>query len=123
MPCEYAKGVALGVCIFFISSSGYAKLLVGGTEWAKSCTLDSVLEQYQKYNVPQGGPGLPALTRFARSQPWILSALASGTLLFECVLVPSSLFLPPALRVYMVYGSLGLHLGIAVMQSWLIGSQ
>ena len=62
-PDRYTKGVVLGICVHFISSSGWSKVLVGGAEWGLPHTLDSVLKKYQHLKRCQGGPGVPVLTK------------------------------------------------------------
>jgi hypothetical protein len=51
----------------------------------------------------------------------LLVLISLGTLFFECLVTIASLFLPPRLRVVMVVASVGLHMGIAAMQSLVIG--
>ena len=119
---ELAAGAALGVCIHFIASSGWAKVLIGGARgWSHPDTMRGVLRAYGKHSVADSGPASKALCEFACSQDWLLVAISVGTLVFECVLVPAALLLPPTVRWTLVLASVALHLGIASMQSLVIG--
>jgi hypothetical protein len=122
LPDKYAEAVALGVCVHFIASSGWAKVLVGGLSgWLSPGTLRSVIQCYGKYSLGEAGPAIPAMNRLVASSDVLLTSLSAKTLLFECILVPASLFLPSHLRVYMIVASVALHFGIAAVQSGLVG--
>lgn len=129
LPNDLLRGFALGVCIFFIGASGVGKLQVGGlTAWASPATLRGVLKKYvaRSLDDPAGGiPLLPGLTSWLCNGETVgnglLCLLASGTLLFEVVLVPASLVMPPWYAQAMIGMSVTMHLGITVLQSALIG--
>lgn len=121
LPAGYAEGVSLGVCVFMMGSSGFCKVMVGGTKhWAAPDTLRAVLNEYK--DLPFGvGPGSKALCEYCVARDWILLLLNVGTLLFECGLAPAALIMPPGWRFVMIVGSVALHLGICVLQSFGIG--
>lgn len=123
LPLPMAKGVAHGICIHFIASSGFAKLLVGGvSSWAAPETMRSILRHYGRFNLADAGPLSPMLNRFVCEHDSIASAIAAATLVFECVLVPLSLFLPcGGPRFAVALASVGLHIGIATVQSGVVG--
>jgi hypothetical protein len=122
LPDAYAEAVALGVCVHFIAGSGWAKVLVGGLKgWSSPGTLRSVLRCYGEYSLGEAGPAFPAMNRLVAGSDALLTALSVKTLLFECLVIPASLFLPSHLRVYMVFASVALHFGIAAVQSGLVG--
>ena len=51
-----------------------------------------------------------------------MRALAIATLVFECIVTPAALLLPPPARALILgVGSVGMHLGIAAVQSFIIG--
>ena len=56
----------------------------------------------------------------ATSEP-LTNARFAGTLAFECIAVPASLFMPTSLRWTMVAAAVALHVGIAIFQSAIVG--
>jgi len=122
LPDQLAQGVALGSAVHLIAASGFSKLFIGGlNSWLSPSTLSTVLRAYGDKSLTQGGPAFPAINRMVRGQPWLVLFLAGGTLLFECVIIPASLICPPEWRFWMVVLSVKMHLGIALMQSLIIG--
>jgi len=122
LPDAYAEAVALGVCVHFIAGSGWAKVLVGGLKgWSSPGTLRSILRCYGKYSLGEAGPAFPAMNRLVAGSDALLRTLSMKTLLFECLVIPFSLFLPSHLRMYMIFASVALHFGIAAVQSGLVG--
>eukprot|EP00931_Biecheleriopsis_adriatica_P004682 TRINITY_DN106311_c0_g1_i1.p1 TRINITY_DN106311_c0_g1~~TRINITY_DN106311_c0_g1_i1.p1 ORF type:complete len:453 (-),score=49.27 TRINITY_DN106311_c0_g1_i1:156-1472(-) len=122
LPAEHAEGVALGVCVHFVASSGLAKLIIGGRQWLLPCTMRNYLSTYGDLDLINGGPASPWLNRvFCRSD--VLPACASlFTLLFECIIVPIALALPPGyVRLGIGAGMMFLHAGIFLVQSAAIG--
>jgi hypothetical protein len=114
-----AEGFALGVAIILIAGSGWAKVLVGGaSSWCSTDTLLTILRSYGRLTIPDCGPACPALNRLLAHDgpPAAVAALATGTLVFECALVPLSLLLPSSQRWVMIVCSVGMHCGIALMQ-------
>ena len=118
---EISQGIALGICILLIAGSGYAKLIVGGTSWMHSTSLSSILRTYSKYSLSECGPLFPSLNLLLRQHPSMSTGLSTLTILFECVLVPCCLFLPSKYRWIMILTSIGMHIGIAFSQSFIIG--
>lgn len=117
-----AAGIALGVSVLLVSGSGLSKLLVGGTsEWAHSSTLSTVLAAYNEYSLDRCGPLIPALNVELRRKDWAVRLLSVTTLMFECILVPLSMFMPSHVRWIMMLLSVGMHIGIGVIQSFIIG--
>lgn len=121
LPETYAEAVVLGVCVLMMAGSGFAKLLIGGTrDWLAPETLRVYLNEY-KDCVPGVGPGSRALCQWCVERDWVLFILNIGTIVFECVLAPLAFVMPPRLRCILVVGSVALHLGICVVQSFGIG--
>lgn len=132
LPAELARGVALGVCVVFIASSGFAKLHVaskpgtsmldGAAAWCAPGTMRTILRQYAGLQLDNFGPLSPTFNAFVRRHDLLLSSLAASTLIFECVAVPAALVMPPTMRLLLVVASCSLHMGIAVVQSLDIGT-
>ena len=136
-PSVYSEAFALGVCIWFIGSSGYAKVVIGcssaerkefkqlhgraGYGWLEPMTLKSVLEWYGGMDIGEGGPASPALNKWLRGNDYALTFLTVSTLVFEVLMVPLCLFVPAKYRYVMTAGSVLLHVGIAAAQSCGIG--
>jgi hypothetical protein len=118
---EVAAGFALGFCILLISGSGWAKILIGGKAWAESSTLVTILESYHSLTLSECGPLLPFLNRIFRRNPFLITFLSTSTLIFECAAVPLCLLLPSNLRYIMMIASIGMHIGIGIVQSFIIG--
>ena len=117
-----ARGFALGVCVYFMSASGLGKLHIAGAgAWAHSSTLTGVLQLYGTYSLGEGGPASRALNEMVASSPLLVSGLSSSTLIFECILVPASLAIRPEQRPIIAAMAFGLHVGIAMVQSFGIG--
>eukprot|EP00930_Biecheleria_cincta_P042909 TRINITY_DN29522_c0_g1_i1.p1 TRINITY_DN29522_c0_g1~~TRINITY_DN29522_c0_g1_i1.p1 ORF type:complete len:448 (+),score=47.42 TRINITY_DN29522_c0_g1_i1:30-1346(+) len=122
LPPRWAEGVALGVCLHFVASSGLAKLYIGGLEWLGPGPLESVLRTYGDLSFSSGGPGSPKMSKLVRDSPLSMSLLDRMTLLYEVLVVPAALFLPPSARLAVgLGGMICLHLGIYVFQSAIIG--
>ena len=123
LPAHLAHGVALGVCVHFVASSGFAKLHVAGgaAAWAEPSTLASILRQYNSLPIREGGPLLPRASALLVRHPLLVATLSAFTLVFECALVPAALLLPLALRPLLAAVSCMLHVGIAAVQSLDIG--
>ena len=120
LPERWASGAAWGVAVHFILSSGVAKLQVGGREWLAPGTMGAYLGMFCE---SQRRPPLSRrLSRWTSAQPWALRAIAVGTLLLECGLVPATLLLPPfAGRAVGWVALVGMHVGIAMLMSFQIG--
>ena len=118
------RGAALGTCIFLISGSGWSKVLIGGARgWSNGDTLYTVIRHYSRFTVAETGPALPFLSEMLltpRMRPAV-AMLSVLTLFFETLIVPLSLLLPSSLRFTMVLASLSMHVGIAAVQSFIIG--
>ncbi len=118
---EHAQGFALGVCVHFIASSGWAKLCIGGWNWVHPETMRAYLRTYSKYSLQEGGPAIPALNRMMRRHDTCLVAISVVTLFIEC-LCPLALLMPPGiLRIGFALSMIALHLGIFFVQSTWIG--
>jgi hypothetical protein len=120
------RGVALAVCVFLIAGSGWSKVLVGGgfRAWADGDTLGTIIAHYQQFSFADAGPGVPAVAALCASPSMrpLVGVLATLTLVFEIAIVPASLLcMPSAWRFTMVWASLAMHVGIAAMQSFIIG--
>lgn len=136
-PSVYSEAFALGVCIWFIGSSGYAKVAIGccsaerrefkhlhgrtGYGWLEPSTLKGVLEWYGGMGIGEGGPASLTLNKWFRGNNHALTFLTVSTVLFEFVMVPLCLFVPAKYRFVMTLASVGLHVGIAAAQSCGIG--
>ena len=120
LPEQWASGAAWGVAVHFILSSGVAKLQVGGREWLAPGTMGAYLGMFCE---SQRRPPLSRrLSRWTSAQPWALRAIAVGTLLLECGLVPATLLMPPfAGRAFGWVALVGMHVGIAVLMSLQVG--
>ena len=123
----FLAAATLGCCVHFVFSSGYGKLTIaGGRQWGlDGDCLGGILRSYGKLSLADGGPlssGLNSiLSERSRRGKLLSSMLASATLLFECVLVPLVLALPPGLRRQLPIHMVLLHVGIALAQSGGIG--
>eukprot|EP00501_MAST-03F_sp_TOSAG23-6_P002479 GSMAST32.ASY1.ANO1.2590.1 assembled CDS len=118
---DISAGVALGVSIVMLMASGWAKLLIGGIHWWNPSTLRNILTTYSTLQVEQYGPLSHFLNLAIRSRPWMLRCMAFGTIVFECFQAPLSLFIPSNYRYIMIVASIAMHLGIAIVQSFIIG--
>ena len=123
LPSDMAQGVTLGLTVNFVASSGFAKLWIGGQEWLSGDSLRAFLKTYGGYRVEDGGPGLPLLNRLFLRRPHLSRLASIFTLVVECVYAPATLLLlPPGPgRLGLVLAMLGLHLGIAAVQSVQVG--
>ena len=118
-----ASGFALGFCIVLIAGSGWTKVLIGGwSAWSHASTLANIFKAYHSCTLANCGPLLPSLNRTIRTYPILITALSTMTLLFECVVVPLSLFMPSNQRWAMMFVSVAMHIGIGVLQSFIIGA-
>jgi hypothetical protein len=116
---DTAAALGLGICIHYVASSGFGKCIIGGGRaWVEASTMRGVLREFSSYSLAETGPAFPALNRFVRRQPWLLTSISIFTLLFECVAVPAALVLPVGVRFHLVTAMVGLHVGIAVLQSF-----
>ena len=123
---QLASGVALGVCVHFIASSGFAKLHVAGRgrggllaglkSWPAPGTMRSILRQYATLSFAEGAPLSRRLNAFLRRHDALLVLLSASTLVFECAAVPAALLLPAAPRRLLIVVSCALHAGIALAQ-------
>lgn len=122
LPAHYAEGVAFGVCVHFIASSGFAKLYVGGQEWLQPCTMRNYLMAYGELDFKSGGPGSPWMNKLVCRYDVLSGGASAFTILFECFIVPASLAMPPgACRLAICVTMVGLHVGILLVQSGVIG--
>lgn len=124
LPDRYAEGLALGFSVHFIASSGFAKVLIGGRDWASPSTMRNILGTYGKLSVGQGGPWSPRLNRLIVDHDILSAGEGVFTLLFECVAVPLALMIPLGMRVVLplfAASMVALHVGIFACQSALIG--
>lgn len=80
-----------------------------------------ILEEYGKFDWTHAGPGLSFANKFLLRYPSIARVMASGTLMFECILVPCALALDPTYRAVLSVVAMGFHVGIGICQSLVIG--
>eukprot|EP00928_Gymnodinium_smaydae_P023475 TRINITY_DN19360_c0_g5_i1.p1 TRINITY_DN19360_c0_g5~~TRINITY_DN19360_c0_g5_i1.p1 ORF type:complete len:488 (-),score=36.07 TRINITY_DN19360_c0_g5_i1:199-1662(-) len=124
LPDRYAEGMALGFCVHFIASSGFAKVFIGGRDWVHPITMRSILSTYGEYSLREGGPFSPTINRLIVKHEMLSAGDGVATLLFECVLIPLALAIPVGLRAVLPLLAVTmavLHVGIFVCQSALIG--
>ena len=76
-----AAGLALGVGIHLMLSSGAAKLTIGGRAWAAPATMRNVLGTYLKHDGPDG-PLLRPLAEAAARSDVAMAAFGGGALFF-----------------------------------------
>ena len=116
-----AAGLALGVGIHLMLSSGAAKLTIGGRAWAAPATMRNVLRTYLEHDGPDG-PLLRPLAEAAVRSDVAMAVFGGGALFFEVALVPAlGLLLPARLRPLVAVGAVLMHAGIACLQSLAIG--
>ena len=114
-----ASGATLGVVVHFVLCSGVAKLRTGGMRWLSPSTMRVYLDLYR---ASQSRPPLSrALNAWLAKRAWATSAIAVGTIVLECLLVPSTLLAPGPPRVAAALALIGLHLGIALVMSMEVG--
>ena len=117
-----AAGLSLGICICLIAGSGWSKICIGGTaKWGHSSTLGTILKEYHSYSLANYGPLFPSLNRWFRHHPWTITLLGTSTLFFECLVVPLSLCVSSEWRYCVMAASVGMHIGIGLLQSFIIG--
>lgn len=122
LPCVMSKGLALGICVHFIGSSGLAKVVVGSLkDWVSPKTMRGVLKTYGQLDVTAGGPGWPALNQWSVERNIVLVMMSLSTLIFECIAVPAALIMNEKSRPLLALTSVMLHIGIAAAQSFGIG--
>eukprot|EP00929_Paragymnodinium_shiwhaense_P076614 TRINITY_DN39413_c0_g1_i1.p1 TRINITY_DN39413_c0_g1~~TRINITY_DN39413_c0_g1_i1.p1 ORF type:complete len:447 (+),score=47.75 TRINITY_DN39413_c0_g1_i1:109-1449(+) len=113
---------ALAGSIYMLVYGGFTKILVGGAaNWSKPMSLYTMLAMFRPLPLDRGGPLVPALADVVMARPWLLSASAVTTLIFECLVVPAALFLPSDQRWWMIWACMALHAGITVLQSGYVG--
>jgi len=121
LPDAYAAGLALGLCVHFIVSSGLAKLYIGGAEWVRPETMRSIMRTYGRLSFSEGGPWSPKLNRLVSDHDSLAWADSLGTLFFECVAVPLAFAVPVGARLTLGVTMLLMHVGIFAVQSAVIG--
>jgi hypothetical protein len=121
-PSWYARSAFL-IFVHLYFASGYMKIAVGGLNgW----TSPQTFRGYLRFFLPGGylsflPPLMPSVSYFILRHDLLLRAVAVTTLLFECVLVPSCLFVPPHLMHWMFYVVCLFYVGIGIVQSYLVG--
>uniref|UniRef100_A0A7S1BI85 HTTM domain-containing protein n=1 Tax=Corethron hystrix TaxID=216773 RepID=A0A7S1BI85_9STRA len=115
---HWARAALLGVAVDFVLRAGVAKLTAGGAAWAAPDTMRAYLRVYLRSSKP---PLCPRLGAFVAASDALCVAIGAGTLLFECLLVPGCLLLPPRLRVCGSAAMIVLHAGIALVMSRNVG--
>jgi hypothetical protein len=141
LPEAWAHAACFGIAVHFVLSTGIAKLSVGGLSWMRCdsksrharihgsklvirpvCRPETMRTYLDCY---RGSKSAPPFSKQANA--WLsgsdtrTTALAVGTVLLECVLVPSSLFLPPNARPLLAAMLIMMHIGIAVTMSTRVG--
>lgn len=119
LPEKYAHAVAFGVATHFVLASGVAKLQVGGASWMRPSTMQTYLDTYR--NSRSAPPLSKALNQWLAKRAWATRAVGVGTIALECVMMPSTLFLPPVWRNIGSASMLAMHVGIAVAMSGQVG--
>jgi len=123
LPSDLARGFGLGICVMFISASGFSKVIVGGglSFGLHHGTLKAILDTYSKLEIKDCGPLSLTVNRLVAGSPTLTTGFAAATLLFECIFVPLSLLLPHQFRIIMLVMLVKMHFGIAVVQSLVVG--
>lgn len=120
-PSEYASAFSWGIAIHFIMSTGIAKIIVGGRHWLAPGTMKSYLTVYSNAKMKLSRPLAPDLNRWACRRPWVTRLISLSTVFLECILVPSTAFLPPSHRWIGSSGMILMHIGIFVFMSKNVG--
>lgn len=120
------QSVASAAPVMMMFLSGISKVFIGGFDgwmphWLRPETLGFMMATYRKATIGEGGPAAPRVVDFCLSHPLCLSTMAWGTIVFECVIAPGSLLMPPEMRWIVAGLSVLLHIGIAALQSFCIG--
>ncbi len=100
------------------------KIAVGGL---RAWTEPSTFKVYFALFLPGGlisrwAPLVPSMTRHILSHDFLLRAVAVITLLFECVVIPGSLFISPAFLPGIFCAVVVFHISIGLVQSIVVGS-
>ena len=119
LPDAWAHAASLGVMVHFVSSSGAAKIIVGGSSWMSPHTLRTYLELF----LPSKAS--PPLSRLVNTEistrDWMTQLLALVTFTLECVLIPACLLLPPPYRLLGACAMMGMHFCIGLAMSLKVG--
>lgn len=119
LPDAYAEAVSLGVAINFVLSTGIAKLQVGGRSWMQPHTMRTYLDIYRNSrSVP---PLSKSFNRWLAQRAWATRSIGIGTLALECIVIPSTLLMPPTWRIVGSACMISMHLGIALAMSGMVG--
>ncbi|CAB9506342.1 expressed unknown protein [Seminavis robusta] len=118
---EYASAVSFGIAVHFILSTGLAKIVVGGQQWMLPSTMRFYLSAYYGAKMKLSRPFLPSWNRWTCQRSWATSGIAVATILFECVVVPLTLFLPINTRHIGCTGMILMHIGIFLLMSKQVG--
>ena len=79
-----ARGVALGVAVHFVLSSGVAKLWVGGgPAWMAPATMRTYLGVYRSARSGVARPLSPRLSAWLAERDWATAAIAWCTVALE----------------------------------------
>eukprot|EP00747_Dinoflagellata_sp_TGD_P179209 gnl/TRDRNA2_/TRDRNA2_29640_c0_seq1.p1 gnl/TRDRNA2_/TRDRNA2_29640_c0~~gnl/TRDRNA2_/TRDRNA2_29640_c0_seq1.p1 ORF type:complete len:581 (+),score=51.23 gnl/TRDRNA2_/TRDRNA2_29640_c0_seq1:43-1785(+) len=122
LPLPLSLGLAFGAAVWFILSSGFSKLWIGGMAWCCPDTMKSILSSFVYKTPKAGGPVLNILCRAAIACPCLCGAMGAATVVFEVIYVPLvAVFAPRGWQIATAYLMLLLHFGIAIVHSSAIG--
>lgn len=121
LPTQYARAASWGIAVHFVTSTGLAKLWIGGAAaWMSHTTMHYYLTAYAKSKRSLSRPLLS--NTWACRRKWVLQSMAVLTLFLECILIPSTLWMPPSWRYQVGTGAMiVMHLGIFVFMSKKVG--
>ncbi|CAE8582863.1 unnamed protein product [Polarella glacialis] len=119
LPDCYAQAASFGFAIHFVLSSGLAKLKVGGRSWMLPHTMQVYLDIYRDSR--SSPPLSKGLSLWLAKRAWATRTIGIATIALECIVVPSTLLMPPAWRSIGSALMIAMHLGIASAMSGTVG--
>ena len=116
---EAARAACLGIVVNFILCAGLAKVMVGGAGWLAPDTMREYLTIYGAST--SRPPVSKRLNAWLRARSWACAGIGAATVALECVLIPSTLLLPPPARWLGALALVLMHVGIALVMSLEVG--
>lgn len=123
LDLETSLGLAFGVAVWFILSSGLSKIWIGGARpWMHPDTMQSILKSFVYKTPKAAGPLVNPLCRISIESNVLCAIYGVATVLFEVVyIILIAVFGLRKWQMLTTYLMVLLHVGITLVQSTAIG--